>query len=287
MPPSASSNRPSRRAIAPVNAPFSWPNSSDSSIAGRQRGAVDAHERPRSRALLMWIARATISLPVPVSPRSSTVDVVGATCSTRAQHLAQRRRFADDGAEVELAVRVVRQHADVRRELLGEAPVLAHQREALDRVREDAAQLLRVPRLGDVAVDAPEVDRLDQHVDVRERGDDDADRVGADLARRLQQVEAGHLRHALVGDDRGDVFRPRQRQRLLAAAREQQLEAAPEVEAERVQVVRLVVDDQHRIFARSSPCAMTATVTGRGGRITAWTRDSSGNPAVFAEDRES
>jgi hypothetical protein len=122
-------------------------------------------------------------------------------------------------------------------ELLGEAPVLAHQREALHRVGEHAAQLLGVPGLGDVAVDAAEVDRLDQHVDVRERGDDDADRVGADLARRLQEVEAGHLRHALVGDDRGDVFRPRERQRFLAAAREQQLEAAPEVEPERVQVV--------------------------------------------------
>ena len=32
----------------------------------------------------MWIARATISLPVPVSPRSRTVDDVCATCSTRA-----------------------------------------------------------------------------------------------------------------------------------------------------------------------------------------------------------
>ena len=32
----------------------------------------------------MWIARATSSLPVPVSPRMRTVDVDGATCSTRA-----------------------------------------------------------------------------------------------------------------------------------------------------------------------------------------------------------
>ncbi|MDF9863524.1 hypothetical protein M2437_002506 [Methylorubrum pseudosasae] len=33
MPPLASSNRPMRRATAPVKAPFSWPNSSDSSRA--------------------------------------------------------------------------------------------------------------------------------------------------------------------------------------------------------------------------------------------------------------
>ena len=31
VPPSASSNLPMRRAMAPVKAPFSWPNSSDSS----------------------------------------------------------------------------------------------------------------------------------------------------------------------------------------------------------------------------------------------------------------
>jgi hypothetical protein len=31
VPPVASSNLPIRRAMAPVNAPFSWPNSSDSS----------------------------------------------------------------------------------------------------------------------------------------------------------------------------------------------------------------------------------------------------------------
>ena len=54
----------------------------------------------------MWMACATSSLPVPVSPRSSTVDAVGATCSTLREHLAQRRRLADDVAEVELAVRV-------------------------------------------------------------------------------------------------------------------------------------------------------------------------------------
>ena len=35
-----------------------------------------------SRALLMWMARAASSLPVPVSPRSSTVAAVWATCST-------------------------------------------------------------------------------------------------------------------------------------------------------------------------------------------------------------
>ncbi len=45
MPLSASSNRPSLRSAAPVNAPFSWPNSSDSSSVSGQRRAVDRNER--------------------------------------------------------------------------------------------------------------------------------------------------------------------------------------------------------------------------------------------------
>ncbi len=218
-----------------------------------QRGAVDAHERARfARAVDVDRARdhllAGAGLAAQQDRRRRLRDLLDAR-----EHLAQRRRFADDGAEVELVVRVVRQHADVGRQLLGEPPVLAHQREALDRVGQHAAQLLRIPRLGHVTVDAAEVDRLDQHVDVRERGDDDADRVGPDLARRLQQVEARHLRHPLIGDDRRDVFGSRQRQRFLAAAGEQQLEAASEVETERVQVVGLVVDHQHGILRQVQP----------------------------------
>ena len=45
VPPVASSNLPMRRATAPVNEPFSWPNSSDSEQVLRDRRAVDADER--------------------------------------------------------------------------------------------------------------------------------------------------------------------------------------------------------------------------------------------------
>jgi hypothetical protein len=45
VPPWASSKRPLRSAIAPVNAPFSWPNSSLSMIVLRQGGAVHLDER--------------------------------------------------------------------------------------------------------------------------------------------------------------------------------------------------------------------------------------------------
>ena len=58
VPPSASSSRPRLRSVAPVNAPFSWPNSSLSSRVSRQRRAVDRHERlGRARALRVDRAR--------------------------------------------------------------------------------------------------------------------------------------------------------------------------------------------------------------------------------------
>ena len=215
--------------------------------AGRQRGAVHAHER-----LLL--------------ARRVDVDGVGdqllAGAGLAAQqhrrvrrrhllhlleHLAQRRRVADDLAEVELAVHLLREVAGVLLELLDCRRALSRRSvEALDRLREHALHFLGVPRLGDVAVHVAEVDRLDQHVDVGEGGEDDADGVGAHRARRLEELEARHLRHALVGDDHRHVVLFEERERLVAGAGRMDLEDALEVEAEGVEVVRLVVDDQYR-----------------------------------------
>ena len=47
-------------------------------LAG-DRGAVDGDERPRGAAAVAWMARATTSLPVPVSPVSSTVASLSAS----------------------------------------------------------------------------------------------------------------------------------------------------------------------------------------------------------------
>ena len=87
MPPSASSKRPMRFSAAPVNAPFSWPNSSLSTRpAGRaeQLSLISGLSFRRER---LWTARAISSFPVPVSPRISTVESVGATCFTLASTL--------------------------------------------------------------------------------------------------------------------------------------------------------------------------------------------------------
>ena len=139
------------------------------------------------------MACATSSLPVPVSPRSSTVEGVGATCSTFASTSRSAGASPTMSPKSNSPCISLRQDAGVLPQLLLRGGGSRAAGEALDRLGQDAAQLLGVPRLGDVAVERPEVDRLDQHVDVGERGEDDADRVGADLARRLEQLEAGHL----------------------------------------------------------------------------------------------
>jgi len=83
VPPSASSKRPCRWPMAPVKAPFSWPNSSlSSSVSGMAAQLIGTNCPVRSRADAWWMARAISSLPVPVSPSSSTVVVVCATLLT-------------------------------------------------------------------------------------------------------------------------------------------------------------------------------------------------------------
>ena len=79
VPPSASSKRPMRRSVAPVNAPRSWPNISDSTRSFGIAALLTHTNGLAARALCRWIAEATSSLPVPDSPVMSTRASVGAT----------------------------------------------------------------------------------------------------------------------------------------------------------------------------------------------------------------
>ena len=60
---------PTLAACAPVNAPFSWPNSSLESSSSVNAPQLIAKKGPAARRLLAWISRANNSLPVPLSPR--------------------------------------------------------------------------------------------------------------------------------------------------------------------------------------------------------------------------
>ena len=82
VPRCACSNRPDGAATAPVNAPLSCPNSSDATSAGGIAAQFMSTKGSDARRERLWMARAISSFPVPVSPRISTVESVGATAST-------------------------------------------------------------------------------------------------------------------------------------------------------------------------------------------------------------
>ena len=79
VPPSACRKRPSRRLSAPVKAPFSCPNNSDSRRLSVRAAQFTATHGPSLRWLWLWMARATSSLPVPDLPLINTVASEGAT----------------------------------------------------------------------------------------------------------------------------------------------------------------------------------------------------------------
>ena len=158
MPPSAASKLPLRRLTAPVNAPRSWPNSSDSSSVSGS-AAHDTGTNGPFRVLSAWIARASTSLPVPLSPRIRTVEARLRRGARELQRLLHRRARAGDVVELEPLAERLAQHRVLAHHLLLRHDLLHQQ-----------AQLLRVERLDDVVVGA-ELHRLDRRLDGGERRD--------------------------------------------------------------------------------------------------------------------
>jgi hypothetical protein len=85
VPWSASSNLPGFSLVAPVKAPRSWPNSSDSrSSLGKAAQLILTNGLPR-RGDRSCSVRAMPSFPTPLSPRMRTGTSVSATRSTMSQ----------------------------------------------------------------------------------------------------------------------------------------------------------------------------------------------------------
>ncbi len=82
VPPSASTKRPGWSATAPVKAPFTWPKSSLSSSVSVRAPQSCTTRGMSLRPLSRWMTRASTSLPVPVSPWSSTATRWGAATRT-------------------------------------------------------------------------------------------------------------------------------------------------------------------------------------------------------------
>ncbi len=83
LPSEAYSNLPKVLRSAPVNAPFSWPNSSDSTKFGDMAAQLTGTNRLLLRGLSWWMNLAISSLPVPDSPVIRTAESVFATLDAR------------------------------------------------------------------------------------------------------------------------------------------------------------------------------------------------------------
>ena len=85
VPWSASSKAPLRCRSAPEKAPFSWPKSSLSMSDSGMAAQFTGMNGPSRRGDRAWRARATSSLPVPVSPRTVAGKSEGASRSMRSK----------------------------------------------------------------------------------------------------------------------------------------------------------------------------------------------------------
>jgi hypothetical protein len=183
VPPSACSKRPRRSASAPVNEPFSWPNSSDSSSSAvnrrgvqRDEGLVGARAVPVQRTGDEFLAGARFT--------GDQHRHAGARQpADRAKHLLHRGRLAQH----------LRNPRGRRRRLFGASSHLV--RGAAHQVH----RLVDVERLGQVFERAALVGR-DGAVQVGVRRHHDDGQLGL-LARHLgaQQLQARLARHADVG----------------------------------------------------------------------------------------
>ncbi len=68
--------------MAPVKAPFSWPNNSEEISPGASAAQFTLTKARPALWDRLCTARAISSLPVPVSPEIKTVESVGATLPT-------------------------------------------------------------------------------------------------------------------------------------------------------------------------------------------------------------
>ena len=171
---------------------------------------------------LAWIARATSSLPVPLSPWIRIVDRLGAAWMIEVEHLPHPRAAADDVGE--LVVPLL--------DVLAQVAVLVQQPAPLHRVADDDQHFVVLERLGDV-VEGAGLHRRDRALDRCVGGDDDDVEVLVDPLQLVERRDAVEARHHDVDD--GGIERQRARHLeplgagrgdadVVALARQQRLE---------------------------------------------------------------
>ena len=135
------------------------------------------------------MARATSSLPVPLSPGDQHDDVLAGHAADGLVDLAHGRAAADDGVAVVIPG-----------QRLGDDGRLAHQPGQLQGLADHAAELLRIERLEQVVV-GPLLHRLDGRVGRGRGGDEDDGDAGIDLADALVDLQPRQIGQAHVEQD--------------------------------------------------------------------------------------
>ena len=181
-----------------MNAPFSWPKSSLSRRVSASAAQCSLTNGAFARGLFSWMACATSSLPVPLSPVMRTLARLGATCSMTSNTCCIAGLLPTMCVEPEV---VLEARAELGRLVLERPPV--------ERTADDEHELVDLERLGQVVL-GPLVHRADGGLDLGERRHEHHDELGVVLARALQELDPVHAGHPQVGHQ--DV-----RRRLLDA----------------------------------------------------------------------
>src|SRR5215510_13970728 len=117
------------------------------------------------------------------------------------------------------------------------------------RLVQQRPQLIRVPRLGDIAEDAPLVDGVDHCFNISVAGEHDAHGFRTLTLHLTQQLHARHLRHALISHDHMNRLPLENFERLEAIVRRMHLKLQAQQPTQRLQDFRLVIDHQNRMLA--------------------------------------
>ena len=132
-------------------------------------------------------------------------------------------------------------------EFCRQALVFAHQFHLFQRFAYRPAQFIRLPWLGNVFVDFARVDRCNEIVHFCESGQNNPDKVRIVLVRGFKKLDAGHVRHFLIGDDGVDRMDSKQLQRLLAGLSRMYPIFSDEGSLQLLQVGQFVIDHQQLI----------------------------------------
>ncbi len=252
MPPSASRKRPRRARSAPVKAPRAWPKSSLSSSVSGIAPQFTATNDSLRRGDCAWIARASTSLPVPLSPVRSTVALYSAARSISSSTSIMIGDAATIGRSP--ATRSTSRASSSR---------LAPQPLAFLRLAEGEQQLGGLEGLREVVVGAA-AHRLEREFLGAIRGHQDQRGVGTPPRQLRQQRETVDAGHAQIAEhDVGHrVLDPRQR--IGAIAREARLVAFRAQHERQALPERLVVvHDQDPLRQEASTRCVSAP--GRAG----------------------